>query len=306
LNAYRTAQGAKICFLKEHARAPPKAELLRLPCGQCIGCRLDRSREWATRLMHEARSHEETCFITLTYDESNLPQGATLVKEHFTLFMKRLRQYAARNGFGKIRFFHCGEYGDEFKRPHYHALLYGIDFPDRRLWTVRDSHRIDSSDILDSIWGKGFTTVANLTWESAAYVARYALKKKHGNHALIPDEKTGLLPYERLCPITLTVAEVEPEYATMSNRPGIGADYFHRFGSDIYPLDEVIVNSHPTKPPRYYDKLFEIDNPEAMEEIREQRNDAREQYAHDNTRARLRAKEAVKTAQVEQLKRGLT
>lgn len=206
----------------------------------------------------------------------------------------------------EVRFFHCGEYGHEFKRPHYHALIFGIDFPDRKLWTVRNDIPLDTSDILSRIWGNGFCTVGQVTWTSAAYVARYTLKKKVGKHAKIPDEKTGLLPYERIDPYTGKIQEVSPEYSTQSNRPGIGAGYFDRYGSDCYPLDEVIVNGHPVRPPRYYDKLFEIDSPEVMEEIRERRVESMQRHSKDNTRARLRDREKVKEAQLTKLTRGLS
>ena len=102
---------------------------ITIPCGQCIGCRLERSRQWAIRCVHEASLYQDNCFITLTYSPEHLPKDNSLHKEHFQLFMKRLRK-----AFGqKIRYFHCGEYGENFSRPHYHACLFNVDFKDKEL-----------------------------------------------------------------------------------------------------------------------------------------------------------------------------
>ena len=157
--------------------------------------------------------------------------------------------------------------------------------------------------LLDAIWGKGFTTIGNVTWQSAAYVARYCLKKITGKALSKPDEKTGLSPYERVDPYTLSTYFVEPEYANQSRNPGLGSGYLDEYMDDIYPWDECIVNGHPTRPPRYYDNKYEKLNAEAMEQIKLQRVAAMEQYLPDNTRARLAVKEKVKKAQLSQLKR---
>lgn len=250
--------------------------------------------------MHEAKTHEDNCFITLTYDEENLPHDRSLKLSHWQNFMKRLRHHAAKPG---IKFFHCGEYGEENKRPHYHALIFGHDFPDRKLWKVRDDITVDSSNILDDLWGFGFTTVGNVTWESAAYCARYALKKINGNLRYKIDLTTGLSHYERIDPYSLEIYEVLPEYSTQSRKPGIGQAFFQTYQDDIYPWDEVIINGHAQRPPRYYDNLFEQTEPEVMETIRDLRTKNMEKYASDNTRARLATKEKVKKAQISQLKR---
>lgn len=203
----------------------------------------------------------------------------------------------------KIKFFHCGEYGPNTKRPHYHALIFGFDVPDRKMWKMSNDIPVYSSLTLDSIWGRGFTTIGNVTYESAAYCARYSLKKVNGNQAEKIDEVTGLKHYERIDPITLEIYEVIPEYATQSRNPGLGARHFEKLKNDIYPWDEVIVNGVPTKPPRYYDYLFERTEPEVMETIRQQRVESMGKYLSDNNRARLYQKHKVKIAQISQLKR---
>ena len=202
----------------------------------------------------------------------------------------------------------CGEYGEEFKRPHYHAVIFGFDLPDRELWQVSNDIPVFTSALLDDIWGMGFTTVGDVTWQSAAYVARYALKKINGDKRDEIDEKTGLKPYERCHLHTGEILEVEPEYATMSRGGrtgrGLGYDFMQKFTSDIYPEDQCIVNGHPTRPPRYYDGIWEAMNPDSMAEIRERRTEVMKSFEHDNTWARLRQRKQVKEAQIKQLVRG--
>ena len=196
---------------------------IAVPCGQCIGCRLERSRQWATRCVHEASLHENNCFITLTYDDAHLPSDLSLNLVHFQKFMKRLRK---RFGDG-IRFFHCGEYGENFGRPHYHACLFNFDLPDRVLWSTRSGVNLYTSHILSSLWPFGFVTVGDVTFESAAYVARYVMKKVTGKNA--QDH------YEWVHPITGQVYERAPEYVTMSRRPGIGKGWLEKYMSDVFP-----------------------------------------------------------------------
>lgn len=148
---------------------------LRLPCGQCVGCRLERSRQWALRCVHEASLHDSNLFVTLTYDDEHLPEFNSLYYPDFQKFMKRLRKKFSREN---IRFYMCGEYGETTLRPHYHVILFNFDLPDRRLY--RRSHSGDhlfTSEILTKIWGKGFCPFGNVTFQSAAYTARYIMKK---------------------------------------------------------------------------------------------------------------------------------
>ena len=305
LAAYRYAivgKASKIAFLKSGETIPTKAEYLRIPCGQCTGCRLDHSKMWASRCMHESRLHDHNCFITLTYNDQNLPPDQGLRKGHFQLFMKRLRKYANKPG---IKYLHAGEYG-ETKRPHYHACLFGFDLPDKRFFKENDQGDIIyTSGILDLLWGKGFSTVGDLTWQSAAYTARYSLKKLNGEKANQADPVTGLLHYERTHLHTGEITPVIPEYATQSRNPGLGKGFLEEYMDDIYPWDEVIVDGHAIRPPRYYDNIYEIENEIEMEEIRKRRIKTMEKYVQDNTRARLRTKEAVKIAQTKLLKREL-
>lgn len=222
------------------------SNFMSLPCGQCMGCRLEKSRQWALRCMHEASLHEDNCFLTLTYSDDFLPADGSLHKSHFQLFFKRLRRsYEAV----RIRYFMCGEYGENFGRPHYHACIFGFDFPDKSVFK-RGQHVLYTSDILNRLWGMGHCTIGDLSFESAAYVARYCTKKVTGTRA--KEHYAGR----------------QPEYATMSLKPGIGADWYERWKRDCFPSDYLIVNGHKCKPPRYYDKRLERENPALYEEIK--------------------------------------
>jgi len=256
---------------------------MTVPCGQCIGCRLERSRQWAVRCIHEAVLHEDTSFITLTYRDEALPRFGSLLMDDWQKFFKRLRKRC-----GKVRFFGCGEYGEKFGRPHYHACLFGLDFPDKVLWTVRGEHKVYRSPLLESVWTDGQSEIGSLTFESAAYVARYCLKKVTG--------KRAAEHYECVDPDTGEVGSRLPEFATMSRRPGIGSKWFEEFGAEVYPSDEVIVRGHPAKPPRFYDKLLAAQDEEASVELQKARAGSR--VRKDETRARLRVREVCATARV--------
>ena len=253
---------------------------LKLPCGQCIGCRLERSRQWAMRCVHEASLYETNCFLTLTYSDENLPEGGTLVKKHFQDFMKRLR---SRFSDSAIRFFHCGEYGSKFGRPHYHACLFNFDFLDKELYKNVAGIPLYTSADLDSLWKFGFSTVGAVTFESAAYVARYIMKKVTGEKAA--------LHYKRVDLATGEVSDLLPEYTTMSRRPGIGREWYERYREDVFPDDEVVLRGRFMNPPRYYDSLYEIEDPEAYSRLKAERFVAMQCMKDDLTPERLRVRE---------------
>jgi hypothetical protein len=266
----------------------PPGEAIRLPCGQCIGCRLDRSLHWAVRCMHEASLYEENCFITLTYDDDHLPVDGSLDKAHFQKFMKRLRK-RFRGRF--IRYFHCGEYGEQLSRPHYHACLFNLDFPDKEAIRELASGFLYRSAILEKCWGHGFCSVGAVTFESAAYVARYCVKKVTGDarfdHYVSPD---GVV--------------MAPEYTTMSRRPGIGRSWYEKYSGDVFPWDECIISGRPVKPPRYYEGLYREADLDGYVLLKAKRLEAAERMAADNIPPRLLARERVKLAQCKMLKRG--
>lgn len=264
-----------------------------VPCGQCVGCRLERSRQWAIRCLHEASLHPRNSFITLTFNNDNLPRDRSLDVRHFQLFMKRLRK---RFGDG-IRFFHCGEYGEKFGRPHYHACLFNFDFEDKKLWKVVRGNKLYTSESLQELWPYGFSTIGEVTFQSAAYVARYIMKKITGDDA---DEH-----YSRACPLTGEVWRIRPEYVTMSRRPGIGKGWLEKYQSDVYPRDFVVVNGKKMKPPKYYDAQFEIDQPAVMRKIKKRRVKGAALHTDNNTPDRLQVREAVQKARLKKLIRGI-
>ncbi len=211
--------------------------------------------------MHESELNEKNSFLTLTYDEKNLPEDAGLRVRDWQLFAKRLREKV-----GRFRFIHCGEYGEDQGRPHYHALLFGQDFSgDREKWALRGGHQTYVSDTASETWGKGNVEIGSVTFESAAYVAGYCLKKLTGTE--------GETEYSRLDPSTGETWNVRPPYVTMSRRPGLGHEWYKRYKGDCFPSDFVIVNGSKRAVPRYYDKLLEEENPDLMLEMKRRRRD---------------------------------
>lgn len=253
---------------------------LYIPCGKCLGCRLTNSAQWAARLVHEYESSGRVaCFVTLTFNDENispysrdtrsaLPDNS-LDKRSFQLFMKRLR--AAYPG-TVIRFFHCGEYGERFQRPHHHAIIFGINFlddNDKKLlkFSKKFNTGLYQVPALDALWTYGFASVGTFSFESASYVARYCLKKVNVDNSSFVDElgntDINRFPDGRLKP-----------YITMSNRPGIGYSYFLKNYKDIFSIGVdsfgnrflnhrslKLVNGRSVPIPRYYQKLLSVIDP---------------------------------------------
>lgn len=288
-----------------------------LPCGQCIGCKLEKSRRWAVRCVHEAQLYEDNAYITLTYNKDHLPANGTLKLPDFQNFMKRLRKkhvppnpwpknwpvqrakWQDKNG---IRFFHAGEYGTDKGRPHYHALIFNFDFKDKIKWKLNENgDQLYISEELSSLWSDsrlrplGFCSTGAVTFASAAYVARYILKKLTG-------------PQQDLYNYHPTTGEEllqprEPEYTTMSRRPGIGSRWLDIYQSDVWPDDFIVMNGAQMRPPPFYDRKLEGSDPQQLAKIKRQRvRDAR-QYAENNTPERLAVREKVQQAKLKRLKR---
>jgi len=250
--------------------------VMRLPCGRCIGCRLERSRQWALRCMHEASQHEDSCFVTLTYSDEFLPENGSLCLRDMTLWLKRLRKS------GRFRYFYCAEYGETRLRPHYHALLFGRDFPDRVSGPPSKSGEPQwLSDQLDASWKLGDCYLGNVTFESAAYVARYVTKKVTGSRAAEH--------YQRVVPQTGELVQVSPEFACMSRRPGIGRGWIQKYSEEVFPSDEVIARGKPSKPPRYYDSYLDSTRPDVAEVVRTTRRKRRNRANETPRRLQVRA-----------------
>jgi len=210
--------------------------------------------------MHEAKMHDESVFVTLTYDEENLPKGGTLVVDDCQKFLKRLRERIRPS---RIRFFLCGEYGEKRGRPHYHALIFGFGFPDKVPLEKSGEFVEYSSRLLSESWGHGDARLGSVSFDSACYVANYATKKITGEKAA--EHYRGR----------------KPEFLLMSRggrkAGGIGREWIKKFSSDVYPADEVIVNGCPAKPPRYYDQVVQACDPALVEGVRLKREVAAEE-----------------------------
>lgn len=265
-----------------------------ISCGQCVGCRLERSRQWATRCLHEASLYEDNCFITLTFSPEVLQTRDnpwSLDVRDFQLFMKRLRK---RFG-SRIRFYHCGEYGENNGRPHYHACLFNFDFPDKKLWKKVGEHNLYVSKELETIWGQGFCSIGDVTFESAAYVARYIMKKINGDraeeHYQWVDDETG------------EIRPLKPEYTTMSRNPGIGKEWFDKFSYDVYKDDFVVINGKKCRPPKFYDTQLEKLDPAMYDELKDARLNNIDRMHKDLTPERLEARERCQKLRMKRLPR---
>lgn len=235
-------------------------------CGQCIGCRLAYSREWACRMTHEAQLHPTNCTLTLTYNAENMPALGSLEPSHHQSFIHELRRKTGK----RIRYFHCGEYGEGEKRPHFHTCLFGYDFPDKQYWgSSKSGLPLYRSPILESVWDKGFSYIGSLSFSSAQYVAKYATKSINVSRGSSEAARKAYgNRYDRLDPSTGELVQVHPEYVTMSRRPGIGYDWFFKFKSDLYPHDFAVVEGKKMPVPKYYDRLLEEHFPEEFKAVK--------------------------------------
>lgn len=268
-----------------------------LPCGKCVGCRLDYAREWAIRCTLEMQdySSDECYFLTLTYDDEHvpysvahtetvehvhsygfpssdpvwyesvdLPSNQTLVPDHLTKFLKRLRRSQQYHyGNGNIRFFACGEYGGKTFRPHYHLIVFGLQLapPSPSDWSKRmRGYAVWESKYLDDIWHCGHVIVGHCTYETCGYVARYMLKKQKGVDGLFYSKNN-----------------IEPPFSRMSLKPGIGMKYYEAHKEEFLKSDEIYLVTEKrgikTKPPRFFDLLLADEYPDLFAEVKNTRSD---------------------------------
>lgn len=248
-------------------------KFVHIPCGQCLGCRIEYSRQWAIRMMMEKEYSENAWFITLTYDDAHITDcehdglfdwpytgikqypnkthyadldgvckdALTLNKKDWQNFMKRLR-----NAFpdSKLRFFMSAEYGSRTMRPHYHAIIYNLPLNDLVFYKKDRRFTYWNSPTLERLWPFGFSVVAEVDFNTCAYVARYVTKKASGEKAQEKYEKFNIMP----------------EFSLMSRKPGLGYKWFEEHGEDAYESYIITVSTSdgPLRqtPPRYYDKLY--------------------------------------------------
>ncbi|QCQ84744.1 replication initiator protein [Blackfly microvirus SF02] len=295
LKAYLTGQqhpsGKSLITFNRLKSLNSQLNPMEIPCNNCMGCKLERSRQWSIRMMHEARYHPQNCFLTLTYDNQHVPQNFGLDLRHWQLFMKKLRRSLTQ----KIRFFACGEYGDENGRPHYHAIIFNYDPPDR-VFLERSSsgEPIYSSETLSRIWNHGLVSTQDVTHKSCAYVARYVTKK------IKTGDDFGAGRYHRLSPIDGAFHDVRPEFAVMSRNPGLGTKYVEEFKSDFYPSGYIVVNGVRQSPPRFY--ISKLSEKEQTRLKRQARRLGLKNKPHQTTERRM-ARAAVRDARIKKLQR---
>lgn len=280
-------------------------EKMEVACGQCLGCRLDRSRMWAMRITHECSLPENidrSWFLTLTYDQLNIPDDWSLKKSDHQKFLKRLRKK-----FGKVRYYLVGEYGNycahgnvkdcqvcDVGRPHYHAIVFGLDIPDLVVHGTSKDLPIYTSKAISDVWQMGHVIIGYATFESAAYCARYVTKKLNG-----PARED----WYNVCTPDGEQIKVLPEYSAMSLKPGIGVGWLEKYKNDVFPSDEVPVPGKGVfkKVPRYYDELYGRESPEKLEEIKARRKAW--QAKHGKSSFELESAYKVKKAQIKSLTR---
>lgn len=255
---------------------------IEIPCGHCDSCRMAYARNWALRCMLELKSHDlEKCwFVTLTYDEKHLSQLVegvcgfhSVEKRDLQLFWKRLRdalnyKYRRRaKSKGRpyidpplppLKYFACGEYGPTTLRPHYHAIVYDLPLDDLKPYgRSHTGYMMYESAFLSKVWNKGLVRVQPVSFEACAYTARYVMKKQADGDKDVMIEEYGLYP----------------EFLIMSRNPGIAAKYYESRAPDIYKNDEIYLNGQKFKPPPYFDRRFEIEDPERLKEVKEKRKE---------------------------------
>nr|AVQ10235.1 replication protein VP4 [Gokushovirinae environmental samples] len=276
-------------------------DYVEIPCGQCIGCKLKKSKEWAIRIMLEASLYDHNSFITLTYDNNHLPPNGSINKQDPVDFMKRLREFYGSG----IRSYGCAEYGENFGRPHYHICLFNHHFPDAKQWTTRRGFPVYRSEKLEQLWPLGISEIGTLTFQSAAYVARYIMKKFTGpeseSHYEVPDMETGeLTPIEPERPICISRGG-DP----LKGGGGIGRPWLEKFKTDVFPKDFITINGQKMHPPKYFDYRLEIDNPEEYAIIKAQRRRNLDEALAREPDQRLDVKEFCMKQKLNLLKRNL-
>jgi len=231
----------------------------------------------ALRLEHEAHFHQDSWFVTLTYDEENVPPGDGLVADHMSGFIK---SYRDQNKKQKIRFFGVGEYGGSLGRPHYHMILFGPELQDREKIYTKPSKQFYSSEFiqmfgnptgyqyyksetLEKAWKQGIVEATSVSEATMQYVAKFHIEKVTGEKA--EEHYTSITADGQL--IT-----VEPETARMSRNPGLGREWIEKYWEDVYPKGYLTTKGGiKHAPPKYYDRWLEQHHPEIYADLKDRR-----------------------------------
>ncbi len=297
---YVNASGAQRIVFNPAKSDNPK-QIIPIPCGRCIGCRLDKAKSWALRCYHEASLYgDKNAYITLTYSQESLPEFYSLQKLHFQKFIRSLRKKTKL----KLRYYMCGEYGNlccehngwtehpvpekdpcticTTGRPHYHAIIFNYDFPDKKFFTLRKGNRVYTSEVLAKTWTHGHHEISGASFQSASYVAQYILKKQNGKWA-----EKAYTNFNRIAP-----------YTQMSLRPGIGKKFYEKYKSDFFPHDYAVTPDGRKMPvPAYYTNLLQKEDPDLYTILKAARLEKAISNP-DNTEDRLASREICQTAKL--------
>lgn len=252
-------------------------DYIMIPCGKCAGCRVDYSRQWANRLLLELQEYDpEKCFfLTLTYADDGLTDGVkrfygdpvtgeaqpclSLCKKDLQDFFKRLRYYYPT---ANIRYFACGEYGSQTRRPHYHAIVFDLPL-DRSKFVFHERSSIGhvyyrQQHLEEVIWQHGLVAIGDVTWSSCAYTARYVTKKLNG-------------PASQF----YTDFNIDPEFCVMSRRPGIASHFYEEHKDDLIKYQFINVSTpdggRKFVNPKYFMQKLDLDFPDEYGKLKEQR-----------------------------------
>ena len=296
IRAYETPEGLKFKPPREHSGV-----WIPLPCRKCIGCGIDRKRDWSVRGIHEAQMHHESQFLTLTYDDQNVPDGHNLDFQHLTEFWREIRRDAPE----AIRYMAAGEYGGQTSRPHFHAIAFGLAAPDRQVWGRNNrGEMLYTAESIQKYWPHGRVVVADVTYETCGYVAGYMLKdtrtmdKDKSRPYTVIDSKTGI-----------ETERVKPK-GRYSTRPGIGASWFEKYHGDCFPKGNVHIikngKAQTVPVPEYYWRLLERMDPQMYADLKAERQEVAksDKVFFDNTQKRRNVKAEVREAKMSLKKRG--
>lgn len=269
---------------------------LHISCGLCVGCRLARTNAWSVRLQHETLFHDSSCAVTLTFRDDNYPLDGSFTKAMAQKFMERLRNSQKAEGLGKVRFYLSTEYAPITGRAHAHAIVYGEDFSQDRMFykMAKNKTPLWKSERLHEIWPHGDCVIGTVTMGTCKYVAGYIIGKKIGPPA---DEH-----YTRPHPLTGELVKVEPEFSLMSRRPGIGAAYVEKYGDQLVGGDDfVVIDDQKLPVPSYYSRRIERKAASVAERIRRKRKLAAAQpkAKAERTPERLAVREEVRLRRIQ-------
>lgn len=272
-------------------------DFIDIPCGQCLACRLNHAKEWSDRCLLEANYHKSNYFVTLTYNNDNVPTSTyidengeihycqTLRKKDFQLFMKRLRKALKKDNKPLIKYLACGEYGSQTKRPHYHAIIFGLQLDDLCFHSrTKKGCNIFTSEFLNKIWPFGFVSIGEATKDSMGYVARYTTKKIN-----LTDNDI----YDKL--------NLEKEFLLSSKRPALGLRYlednqdkFIDYGHIYLPTVDGSISIGSNK---YFNKKLDEINPDYVDIREKRRLEAIKQEEVELLNTSLNKKEYLKTCE---------